>query len=181
MRVSWESFSSASSPGQCNSELSTQYSASVRFNPLRWMCRCIEWDIGAQSRLLWTGARCAITALTHLTSPFHYYHVRSFSGQLSVFPLCGRNLQHVLQSFLRLHISIRCTSVIEGIFTRSLSHRICRSSFSRVFFKLSLALFVALFADSFEIFCRGVLWSGWEAFFSTQHCFMRLNSLTSYR
>ena len=58
----------------------------------------------------------------------------SFSGQLSVFSICSRSLQHVLQSFLRLHITVRWMAVIEGIFTRSLSRRICCSSFRRVLF-----------------------------------------------
>jgi hypothetical protein len=116
---------------------------------------------------------------THLTSPSHYV---LFSGQLSVFSLRGRNLQHVLQSFLRLHIFIRCTSLIEGIFTHSLSRRICCSSFrAKLPQPLLASLFVVPFADFFEIFCRGVLWSGWEALFSTQHSFMRLSLLTSYR
>ena len=50
-------------------------------------------------------------------------------GQLSVFSLRGRNIQLVLQPFLHLHIYIRRTSIIEGIFTRSVSSRICCSSF----------------------------------------------------
>jgi hypothetical protein len=50
------------------------------------------------------------------------------SGQLPVLSLCGRNVQHVLQSFLRVYLSIRCKFVIEAIVTCSLSHRICCSS-----------------------------------------------------
>jgi hypothetical protein len=93
---------------------------------------------------------------THLTYPFHYVF---FSGQLSVLSLCGRNLQHVLQSFLRLHISIRCTSVNEGVFTHSLSRRICCASFFASLLQTATATYwllpVVPFADfifNFEIF-----------------------------
>lgn len=85
----------------------------------RWTA---TWDTGAQSRLLWTGARCAIELYVSDIS-----HSRSRAGQLSVLSLCGRNVQHVLQSFLRVYLSIWCTSVVEGISTHSLSCRICRS------------------------------------------------------
>ena len=86
-RRSWESFASASLPDQ-NRQYVHVHSQRPRydsdseqrprlgsFQPLRWMRRC-EWDIGAQSRLLWTGARCAIyssESTTHLT-----LHVRRF-------------------------------------------------------------------------------------------------------
>jgi hypothetical protein len=66
--------------------------------------------------------RCAVELYASGVSLSH-----SLAGQLSVLSLCGRNIQHVLQPFLRVYLSIRCTSVIEGISTHSLSRRICRS------------------------------------------------------
>ena len=61
--------------------------------------------------------------------PHSAYHLTSsLQGKLSVLALRGRNFQHVLQSLLHLHISIRCTFVQEGISTNPLSRRICCSS-----------------------------------------------------
>ena len=57
-----------------------------------------------------------------------YYLISSVQGKLSVLALRGRNFQHVLQSLLHLHISIRCTFVYKGISTIPLSRRICCSS-----------------------------------------------------
>ena len=94
----------------------------ARFALTRWMSNRAKWDIGAQSRLHWTGARYALSS----TDPF-YLNLRS-QGQLSVLSLCGRNVQHVLQPFLRVHFPIRRTVVMEAIITRSLSRRICCSS-----------------------------------------------------
>ncbi len=72
---------------------------------------------------------------TYLMSPFSL--LSRFSGQLSVLSLCGRNVKHILQPFLRLHISIWCTSVIEGIITYSLYCGICCWSF-RAFLQTSI-------------------------------------------
>ena len=114
--------------------------SSVRFSPeMDVQMRPVGYWGPVTATLDWCEVRHYSS--THLTSPFH-----SFSGQLSVFSICGRNLQHVLQSFLRLHIPIRCTSVIEGIFTHSLSRRICCSSFSA---RLLQTATVVPFADFF--------------------------------
>ena len=130
---SWESFVSASL--QVNSA-STQYDWDSDQRSSLGSFQTPEMDVQMRPVGYWGPVTATLDwcevryyRSTHLTSPPHSV----FSGQLSVFTLCSRNLQHVLQSLLCLHISIWRTSVIEGILTHSLSRRIRCPSFLRAF------------------------------------------------
>ena len=90
---SWESFASASSPPRCTIVGEERRRPSLgSFQTPRWTCRCAQRGIGAQSRLLWTGVRCAVITTLRIHDKSdnlmsarrafqprpHYYLSRSF-------------------------------------------------------------------------------------------------------
>lgn len=121
----------------------------------RWMCTRGSRDIGAQSRLLLTGARYACPSPNLNSFISHSPPFRPLSGQLSVLALCGRNFQHSFQPFLYPHISIRRIFVMEGVPAPSLPRGIwCTSS---ALTAAPVSLWISILRD-FAGLCFG--WAG---------------------